>query len=255
MMIDKLQKYFFLRLNFGTESKRFSFLQKFIVFSIIISSVMVIVESELSIYNKFYYIFDFFRVFFGVVFTLELIIRFFAVGMITKFSGFKGRIKYLFSFWTIIDILAILPLIVSGVHETYLLRLFRLMRLFSLIKLGRYSSSIKNVLDTIAAKKYELLFSVMIAFTLLLICSTFMYLIEGKEQPDEFGSIVRSMWWATVTLTTVGYGDVFPITTLGKIFGMLSAFTGISIVAIPSAILAGAFAKGINKKEYKNNKF
>ena len=251
-MIKKIQQYFYEKLNFGTEGKKFSVLQKFIVFSIILSSVLVILESERTIYSKYYLVFDFFRIFFGIIFSLELIARFLAVGLIKEFRGIKGRINYFFSFWTFIDILAIVPFFISGIHETYLLRLFRLMRLVSLLKLGRYSSSVRNVIETIASRKYELFFSVMIAFTLLLICSTFMYLIEGEQQPEAFGSIVRSMWWATVTLTTVGYGDVYPITTLGKIFGTLSAFTGISIVAIPSAILAGAFSQGMRKGNKDN---
>jgi len=143
----------------------------------------------------------------------------------------------------------LIPFYISGVNETFLLRLFRLIRLFSVIRVGRYSDALKNVLDAIADRKSELLFSVAIASTVLLISSTFMYLLEADYQPEAFGSIIRSVWWAAAALTTVGYGDVYPVTALGKVFAVISAFSSIGIVALPAGILAGSFTEKFRKKK------
>ena len=134
--------------------------------------------------------------------------------------------------------------------EIILLRLFRLIRLFSLIRIGRYSNALKNVLDAISDRKQELIFAIAISSTVLLISSTFMYLLEAEHQPEAFGSIIRSTWWAAAALTTVGYGDVYPITALGKVFAVISAFSSIGIVALPAGILAGSFREKFKKKKW-----
>ena len=94
----------------------------------------------------------------------------------------------------------------------------------------------------------ELIFSLFISITLLFISSTVLYVVEGGHQPEAFGSILRSVWWAAAALTTVGYGDVYPITPIGKFFAILSAFFSIGIVALPAGILAGAFTEKFSKK-------
>ena len=153
------------------------------------------------------------------------------------------------SFWTLIDLIAIIPFFLSGINETFLLRLLRLIRLFSVIRIGRYSTALKNVLEAISDRKHELLFAVAISTTVLIISSTFMYLLEAEKQPEVFGSIIRSVWWAAAALTTVGYGDVYPITALGKIFAVISAFSSIGIVALPAGILAGSFTEKFKKNK------
>ena len=122
------------------------------------------------------------------------------------------------------------------------------MRLFSLIRFGRFSVAIHNVTSAIYERKNELIFSFFISISLLFISSTVLYVVEGGAQPEDFGSILRSVWWAAAALTTVGYGDVYPITGIGKFFAILSAFFSIGIVALPAGILAGAFTEKFNKK-------
>jgi len=242
-------KSIYKQLNFGESKKNFSFLQKFLIFSIIVSSIVVIVETENGIYLKNQNFFEYCKYFFGFIFTAEYLLRVLTCGYSKKYQGLTGRIKYIFSFWTLIDLLAILPLFISGVNETFLLRLFRLIRLFSLIRIGRYSNALKNVLDAISDRKQELIFAIAISSTVLLISSTFMYLLEAEHQPEAFGSIIRSTWWAAAALTTVGYGDVYPVTALGKIFAVISAFSSIGIVALPAGILAGSFTEKFKKKK------
>ena len=237
------------QLNFGQSKKSFSILQKILILLIIASSIIVIIETENDIYLKHQNFFEYSKYFFGFIFTIEYLIRVITCGYIKKFRGISGRISYIFSFWTLIDLLAILPLFISGVNETFLLRLFRLIRLFSVIRFGRYSTALKNVLDAISGRKQELIFAIAISTTVLIISSTFMYLLEAEYQPEAFGSIIRSIWWAAAALTTVGYGDVYPITALGKIFAVISAFSSIGIVALPAGILAGSFTEKFKNKK------
>lgn len=242
-------KIIFNQLNFGQNKKKFSIFQKILIFLIILSSLIVIIETEKEIYNSYNSFFEFCKYFFGVIFLIEYIFRVLSAGYIKKYKGFSGRIKYILSFWTLIDLIAIIPFFLSGINETFLLRLLRLIRLFSVIRIGRYSTALKNVLEAISDRKHELLFAVAISTTVLIISSTFMYLLEAEKQPEVFGSIIRSVWWAAAALTTVGYGDVYPITALGKIFAVISAFSSIGIVALPAGILAGSFTEKFKKNK------
>jgi voltage-gated potassium channel len=237
------------QLNFGQTKKKFSIVQKILVLLIVSSSIIVVIETEKDIFNQYNVFFEYSKYFFGIIFTIEYILRVVTAGYLKKYKGFSGRISYIFSFWTLIDLIAILPFFISGVNETFLLRLFRLIRLFSVIRIGRYSSALKNVLDAISDRKHELLFAVAISSTVLVISSTFMYLLEAELQPEAFGSIIRSVWWAAAALTTVGYGDVYPITALGKVFAVVSAFSSIGIVALPAGILAGSFTEKFKRSK------
>lgn len=237
------------QLNFGQTKKKFSIVQKILVLLIVSSSIIVVIETEKDIFNQYNVFFEYSKYFFGIIFTIEYILRVVTAGYLKKYKGFSGRISYIFSFWTLIDLIAILPFFISGVNETFLLRLFRLIRLFSVIRIGRYSSALKNVLDAISDRKHELLFAVAISSTVLVISSTFMYLLEAELQPEAFGSIIRSVWWAAAALTTVGYGGVYPITALGKVFAVVSAFSSIGIVALPAGILAGSFTEKFKRSK------
>jgi voltage-gated potassium channel len=133
-------------------------------------------------------------------------------------------------------------------NETSILRLFRLIRILSLAKLGRYSSAIRAMAEAVKSRRYELLMSLAIAGMLLLTSSTLLYIVEGDAQPATFGSIPRAMWWSIATLTTVGYGDVIPVTVVGRVLAGLTAITGIGLIAMPTGILAAAFSDAIQRQ-------
>ena len=240
-MTNSISKKLYNQLNFG-------FLQKLIISLIIISSFIVIIETEKSIYYRYQTFFNVIKYFFGIIFIIEYILRIYVSGNSRKYKGFKGKINYITNFWSLIDLFAILPFFIAGTNETFLLRLFRLLRLLSVIRVGRYSVALRNVLIAISNRKYELFFAIVISFTLLIVSSSFMYLLEAEAQPEAFGSILRCMWWAAAALTTVGYGDVYPITFFGKAFAIISAFSSIGIVALPAGILAGSFTEKFRKK-------
>jgi voltage-gated potassium channel len=121
------------------------------------------------------------------------------------------------------------------------LRYLRAFRLFLLFKLGRYASRMRLIRNVLVAKKEELVISTSIAVVALIFCSAAMYYVEKDHQPEAFSSLPASMWWAVETLTTVGYGDVVPVTAAGKVLGAMIALIGIALFALPAGILGGGF--------------
>lgn len=131
--------------------------------------------------------------------------------------------------------------------ETTVFRLLQLTRLFRLARIGRYSRAMNLLFEAIRSRDIELALSAALAFGLMLMSATLLYIVESTAQPEAFGSIPRAMWWAVETLTTVGYGDVVPITPLGRILASVTALCGIGIIALPTGLLAGAFAEAIRR--------
>lgn len=168
-------------------------------------------------------------------------------------GGWKARLRYAVSLPAIIDFLALATLFLALVgSEGAFLRLFRLVRIFMLARLGRFSTAMRAIGEAIKSRRYELGASITIALMLMLISSTLLYVVEGPEQPEDFGSIPRAMWWSIATLTTVGYGDAFPITPLGKLLAGFTALTGIGLIAMPTGILAAAFSDAIQHQRETN---
>ena len=177
------------------------------------------------------------------VFCLEFILRFYAAGSDDEFKGWRGGFVYARRHWFMlaVDFVAFAPeliLIAIGVVPPSWLRSLRVIRL---LKMARYFATFRLVLDTIVSRTQELLAALSVTILLWYLASVLLFLAEGEAQPEQFGSITRAMWWSVVTLTTVGYGDVFPITVLGKIIAGFVAVLGLGAVALPSGIFAGAF--------------
>jgi voltage-gated potassium channel len=159
-----------------------------------------------------------------------------------------GRLRYMVSPMMIIDALAILPSILFGIGiDLRSLRLLRSFRLFRVLKLARYVAALDTIKDVLHKKKHQLVMTVGIVFFLLLITSSLMYELEHEAQPQEFSSIPATMWWAVASLTTVGYGDIYPITALGKLLAAVTAVLGVGLVALPAGILASGFSSEISQ--------
>ncbi len=228
----------------------------FLVTLIFFNILMVILETVDSLYSSYNSFFRYFEFFSVTIFSVEYIARLWScVENKTKNeSDGKARIQYIFSFSAIIDAIAILPSILAFLFPTVDLRFVRALRIIRLLKFSRYSSSINTLLIVLWDQRKSFGAAFFILFIILIISSSGMYLVEKDIQPEKFGSIPQSMWWSIVTLTTVGYGDVYPVTSMGKFFGSIIIILGIGTVALPSGILASAFTEHTkrNQKKYEN---
>jgi len=171
-------------------------------------------------------------------------------------SPFGTRLRFILSFHAIIDFIAILPfyLLTFGLLGGFDMRFLRAVRLLRVLKLTRYSAAMNMLFATIGENGRSLGASFFILMTVMLLASSGIYYFERQSQPIDFGSIPAAMWWAFATLTTVGYGDVTPVTVGGKIFGALITVVGVGMVALPTGILASGFAQQLRMRSetYQN---
>ncbi|MBB23810.1 MAG: voltage-gated potassium channel [Roseibacillus sp.] len=217
--------------------------EKLIQILIVISLISFAFETLPNLSTTWQTVLKFTEIIIVLIFTIEYIIR---------ISLCRPRLKYIFSFYGVIDILAILPFFLTAGIDIKSIRAFRLLRLLRFVKLLKYNKAIRRLRDALIDAKDELILSGIVAGILLYLASIGIYYFEEEAQPDSFGSVFHSMWWAVCSLTTVGYGDVKPITVGGKIFTGIVLIIGVGIVAMPTAILASSF-NNAKKKEKKND--
>lgn len=217
---------------------------------ICIAVFVVVIESEPSIRALNEAAFQWADLIFSLIFLLEYVARVWVVAERPGFQdGWRGRLRYMRTWPAVLDALSLLPMLLAVVGtEAFVLRLFRLLRILRLARFGRFSQAIAAIGAAVQERRFELATSVLIAFMAVLVSATFLHLCEGAGQPATFGSIPRAMWWSVVTLTTVGYGDVYPLTALGKFFAGITALTGIGLIAMPTGILAAAFSDAIQRQ-------
>ena len=135
------------------------------------------------------------------------------------------------------------------IADARILRILRFLRVLKVTKHYHHSNTFHIITNTIFKKRSELISSLILMFSLLMICATGVFFAENEIQPDKFSSIPSAMWWAVATLTTVGYGDIFPVTSLGKILGSISAIFGIGLFALPAGLLASGFSEEMQKEK------
>jgi len=222
----------------------------FIMTLISLNVIAVILETEPSLasYKRF---FNKFEVFSVVVFSIEYLLRIWTCTSDKRFKHpLKGRIRFAVTPLALIDLLAVLPFYLPMVIPLDLrsIRALRLFRFVRLLKIGRYSESLRSLGYVLKKKEEELIVTVIALLMLLVITSSIVYFLEHEAQPKVFSSIPAAMWWGVATLTTVGYGDVCPITTLGKCFGALIAILGIGMFALPAGIVASGFAEAFQRR-------
>jgi len=220
-----------------------------IVVLICASVIAVVLESIDGMERQYAGLFYWFEVFTVAVFSVEYFCRVWSIVERTKAndsgSSMMTRLRFVFSFHAVIDLVAILPfyLLSLGLMGGFDMRFLRAVRLLRVLKLTRYSSALNMLFTTISENGRSLAASFFILMTVMLLASSGIYYFERQAQPVDFGSIPAAMWWAFATLTTVGYGDVTPITVGGKIFGALITVVGVGMVALPTGILASGFAQ------------
>ena len=184
----------------------------------------------------------------SIVFTVEYLLRIATADFLHSQDGkVRSRIKYILSPMAVVDLVAILPFwIPMLLPETMLgIRALRLVRLLRIFKLNRYYDAMRSLGEVITQKKRELLGSMFFVVILMMISSLLMYSAEHEAQPDVFRNAFSGRWWAVATLTTVGYGDIYPVTALGRIVGAFIAFSGLAAVAIPTGIISSGLTERI----------
>jgi len=253
-----IQKRIFEIIEKGEKGDRASLcFDYFLITIILLNIIAIILESFEGLYLKesnFFYIFEVVSV---GIFTIEYILRLWTA--IYKFKSSNillTEIKYIFSPLAIIDLLAILPFYLPMIIPVDLrfLRILRLIRLLRIFKLTRFTKAMQLVGKVIKEKKEELLVTIFVMFIMLLVAATIMYYLEHDIQPDKFPNILSSFWWAIATLTTVGYGDVIPLTGWGRLLSGVIAILGIGLVALPTGILSSGFMEELSKKSSKAKK-
>jgi voltage-gated potassium channel len=220
--------------------------------SLIFLNIFAIVLESFKELKHLYLFFEIFELITVIIFSFEYILRLWTADLLFQGLGkIKSRFRFVFSFLGIVDLIAILPFYLPFFVniDLRMLRIMRLTRLLRIFKLNRYSRSLSLIGRVLRKKKDELSATIFITFILLLFASTLMYYIERSVQPEAFSNIVETFWWAIATLTTVGYGDVYPITGWGRFLGGIIAVLGIGIVALPTGILSSAFLDELNSKE------
>lgn len=232
------------------EGQGLSPLNRWVVVLIVLASLFAVFETEAIYQDRLVSVFLAAEAAFVSVFALEYLLRLYAAGEDPRYRGFRGRLRYMVSWWSLIDLLAIAPsLIAFGTDNAFLVRLLKLLRLLRLSRLGRFSQAIDALAQALVIRRYELVVSCGIAGLLLVLSSALLYVAEAGVQPEAFGSIPRALWWSVATLTTVGYGDVAPVTAIGRIFAALTAIAGIGMIAMPTGILASAFSDVVRQQQ------
>jgi voltage-gated potassium channel len=229
----------------------------FIVVLIFLNVTIAILETVESIYKKMPVFFDDFETFSVIVFTIEYILRLWSCTANEKFQKpIKGRIRFTLTPLAIVDLVSILPFYLPMFISLDLRfgRALRLFRIFRIMKIGRYFESIRLIGTVFIRKKEELLITVFMVIILLLVASSLMYYVENQAQPKAFASIPNAMWWGVATLTTVGYGDIFPVTPLGKFLGAIIALLGIGMFALPTGILGSGFVDELQSRKANQKK-
>ncbi|MEW4570803.1 ion transporter [Tautonia sp. JC769] len=218
---------------------------------IVLNILAVILETVDSINRQIGPALRAFEWFSVAVFSAEYLLRVWAAPADPRFAGpVRGRLRFMATPLALIDLMAVLPayLPMFGLDLRFV-RALRLLRIFRAAKLVRYISALRLFADVIRAKREELILTTCVFGLMLLITSCLMYFAEHEAQPEAFSSIPAAMWWAVVTLTTVGYGDVHPVTSLGRVLASFSAILGIGFFALPTAILGSGFIEEVEKRK------
>jgi voltage-gated potassium channel len=221
----------------------------FLAILIVATVAAAILETEPLVASGREWLFDRMEIVVGVVFSVEYLLRLWIAPENPRFAKHRfPRLRYVLTPIAIIDLIAILPaLFAVGGSQSLMLRFFRVVRMLRLAKLGRTSRAWDQIRDALFERRYEFALILGLLAMAMLIAGSLLYWAEADAQPDKFGSIPRALWWAIVTLTTVGYGDAFPVTGLGKLLSGIIAIIGVMLVALPAGLFAASFTEGMER--------
>ena len=201
--------------------------------------------------KEYYGIFNTINIINVCIFIIEYILRLYAI----KYDSTTTRIKYALTPFMIIDLLAIIPtlLLFLGINTSFL-RALRVIRIFKLFKMAKYSEVDEMISKILSEKKEEFIFIFLTILILLFTITPLAYFAEHEAQPDIFSSMSSTLWWSVTTFTTVGYGDMYPVTTFGKFITSIISILGIAFYAIPGSIFTASLLEELNLKKKRKKK-
>lgn len=220
--------------------------------SLIIINVGLVIADTFNLSETIQKVFYWIEIVSVIIFTIEYLLRVWTADLLfPKKKYWFAKVKYIFSFIAIIDLLAILPFYLPFLISVDLrvLRILRIVRLLRVFKLNRYTNALTSVFIVFKNKKHELLSSVFVVLLLMVVAAVIMYNVENTAQPEVFRNAFDALWWALATLTTVGYGDIYPITVWGRILSSIIAFLGIGLVAVPTGIISAGFMESVEQEK------
>ena len=230
---------------FETDTKLGKLFDLVLLWAILISVLQVILESDQNIKVQYDQLFFYLEWFFTFLFSIEYFLRLWVT---------KRPVRYAKSFFGLVDLFAILPtyinFLIPGAQYLMVVRVFRLLRIFRILKLVRFIKAASVLGKALSASRYKIFIFLGVVLSLVLTLGTFMHIVEN-QQPG-FASIPKSMYWTIVTMTTVGYGDVVPVTSLGKLIASIMMLIGYAIIAVPTGIVTSELAEA--QKSGKNLK-
>jgi voltage-gated potassium channel len=224
----------------------------FIIILILLNVVAVMLETVPSIHEPHQEFFHYFDTVSVAIFTVEYVLRVWSSNHEPQFRhSIYGRLRYMLTLGALIDLLAILPFYIHVAVglDLRVLRVLRLLRFLRLFRLTAYMKATRMVINVFKSVKNELLLALVLAIFLIIISSSLVYFAEHNAQPDKFTSIPHTIWWSVITLTTVGYGDLIPITPVGKIFTAVILLAGVALFALPAGIITAGFLEEIRKNK------
>ncbi|UTW65947.1 ion transporter [bacterium SCSIO 12643] len=224
---------------FGTETRLGRLFDLVLLWVILFSILVVMLESVPQLNQEYKEIFFWIEWILTVVFTLEYILRIWIS---------ERKTKYIFSFWGIIDLLSILPtylsILLTGYHYLIIVRIFRLLRVFRILKLVRFNNEAQSLINALKSSMYKIGVFLVAVLAIVTFMGALMYVVESND--EGFTSIPQSIYWAIVTVTTVGYGDMVPESVLGKIISSFAMIIGYAIIAVPTGIVTVGISKASN---------